>query len=150
MKQSKISRRQVWLVLNCLLFILPLPFFWSSAFDNVFGICLTILILLSFPANFLVAWLFFAFGEFHKLPGAMFLLMLVCSAVAYLQWFVIVPRIAKYVQRKFAKRDFRINFSFRVENAKQLSEPSETATDFRRSWYDEKRRTPLERVFDNN
>lgn len=151
-KKLRISPKKIWFALNGVLLNLLVISSIIGA-EDIFGVCGTLIILLSFPCNLLVGWLFFAFGSFYALPGVMLLMMFVFSIIGYFQWFVLVPQIVKFVRLNFFKHDVRINFKVNVENTKQLTEPNiETAgtQEWQTNWYDEQKRTPVERVFNRD
>jgi hypothetical protein len=81
----------------------------------------------------------------------MYLMLFVFSVLAYIQWFVIVPRLAQFVKNKFFVKDLKINLSANLEtiNALPQAETGFDANDFQQNWYDERRRTPVERVFED-
>jgi len=110
------------------------------------NICGIALMLLSFPCNLLVGWMFFASGALLAQPGLVLLMFLAFSGIGYVQWFKIVPKLLKYISGKFARhdRDISVNMS-----PKQVTEPN-TANTIANEWrpdiYDEQERTPVERV----
>jgi hypothetical protein len=114
--------------------------------DNTFGICEVIVIAMSYPLNMIVAWLFFVTGNFFADPGMMFLMMVVMSAIGYVQWFRLMPRIARFFGRKFARHDLSVRVN--VE-ANRIGAPAENlnVNEWQTAGYDENDRTPLERVF---
>lgn len=114
--------------------------------DNTFGICEVMVIAMSYPLNMIVAWLFFVTGNFFAEPSAMFLMMVVMSAIGYVQWFKLMPRIARFFGRKFARHDLAVRVS--VE-ANRIGAPADdlNINEWQTAGYDENNRTPLERVF---
>ncbi len=146
-KQTKL--KYIWIALNFLL--LALPVFVPSVSINVIGICLTIMFLLSSPLNLPVVWLFFYANFFSGTIGSMYLMLFAFSVLAYIQWFVVMPRFVRFARGKLFSRDSQIALIASGESVKALSE-AETefySTDYRKNWYDEQKRTPLERIIEN-
>ncbi len=146
-KQTKL--KYIWIALNFLL--LALPVFIPSVSINVIGICLTLMFLLSSPLNLPVVWLFFYANFFSGTIGSMYLMLFAFSVLAYIQWFVVMPRAVRFVREKLISKDVRTAFSASGESVKTLSD-AETefySTGYRKNWYDEQKRTPLERIIEN-
>lgn len=106
---------------------------------------LTTIIVLSFPLNLLVGWIFFSFELGSNFSGVMLLMGYVMSLLSYLQWFEAVPRIASYFSERFSMHDISVNVSLtRPEHADaaQLNHP-----DLQNLQFDDQFRSPVERVF---
>ena len=142
----KISLKTVWLFVNSLLLAVG-GFSWFFGAEEVMLVCWVALILMSFPCNALVGKLFFASGILLSQPGTILLMFLAFSGMGYIQWFILVPKLLKYMSGKFARhdRDISVNIS-----PKQVTEPSTAnliANEWRPDIYDEQERSPVERVF---
>lgn len=146
---KQIKFKYIWIALNFLL--LALPVFIPSNVVNVMGICTLIVYLLSTPLNQMVLWDFFISIFFDGSIGSMYLMLFVFSVLAYIQWFVIVPRLVRFVKNKFFVKDLKISLSANLEaiNALPQAETRFDANDFQQNWYDERRKTPVERVFED-
>jgi hypothetical protein len=143
--------RYIWIALNFL--ILALPVFVPSTSIDVIGICVTIMIILSYPLAMLFGWLFFYFDWFDGSIGLMYLMLFAFSVLAYIQWFVLVPRAVQFIKTKFFAKDLKISFRANVESVGSLPEPNAdfSTNDFpRRNFYDKQKRTPVERVFEES
>jgi hypothetical protein len=142
---TDISLKKLWTGVNGLLLFIA-AFALLLGEENVFGFAGTILMLLSFPLNLLVGWLFFAFGDVFNSPVALFLMTLLLSVTGYLQWFVLVPKLVKFLSRKATEN----NLDFGTDTpARRLAEPAaESVDDWQGKYYDEQNRTPVERIFD--
>lgn len=147
--KTQTKLRYIWIALNFLL--LAVPVFVPSLSINVIAICLSLMIVLSFPLNFPLAWLFFYANLFDGSIGSMYLMLFVFSVLAYIQWFVIVPRLARLARRKFFAKEVNINFSASVEqnNALPAAKTKFYASDYPKNWYDEQKRTPVQRILEN-
>ena len=150
-KQLNISIKDVWFAINGILLSIS-TISWAVGAENVFGVCGTLLLLLSFPSNLLVGWLFFTFGNLGALPSVMLLMIFAFSGISYLQWFVLVPRVVRFIRQKFFSRDLEIKFTANVESTKQIAEPNlENLTqDWQVNWYNEYKQTPVERVLNQD
>lgn len=146
-KQTKL--KYIWIALSFLL--LALPVFVPSISINVIGICLTIMFLLSSPLNLPIVWLFFYANFFSGTIGSMYLMLFVFSVLAYIQWFVLMPRFVRFARGKLISRNFKTALSANGESFKALSEAEAEfyPTGYRKNWYDEQKRTPLERIIEN-
>lgn len=71
-----------------------------GGFSLLSGIASSVLVLLSFPLNFLFGWLFFAY-DFGSL-STLFLLA-ACSIAGYVQWFVLLPKLVNFVKKNLRK-----------------------------------------------
>ncbi len=98
-KEFSPKLKHAWIASNLALIVLPLLLF-PLGFENAAGVCLTALILLSYPCNMLAGWLFFAYGLFDPSISSLFLLMIVFSSLGYFQWFVLVPQIMKMAHQQ--------------------------------------------------
>ena len=145
-KQTKL--KYIWIVLNFLL--LAVPVFVPSLSINVIAICVSLMIILSFPLNLLVGWLFFYTNLFDGSIGSMYLMLFFFSVLAYIQWFVIVPRFVRFTREKFFSKDLNVNFTAEQIIALPEAKTEFTANDHRKNWYDEQKRTPVERILENN
>lgn len=135
--------KTVWIILNLLL-LAVLNASWFFGFDDVFGVVLTLIIILSFPLNLLVGWLFFAFDLANNFSATMLIMGYVLCGVAFLQWFKFVPEIAKFFSQKFAKHDVTVSVSFnqpQFAEAGQTNELPSPTTQF-----ENQKHSPLERV----
>lgn len=77
------------------------------------------------------------------------MLFVFCIA-AYVQWFVLVPRLAKFIRRSFFRNDIQINLRATIAKPASLLEtsPEYSVQDWQKKWYDNQKRTPVERLFD--
>lgn len=149
-KQLEISIKDIWLFTNAIL-LFASTISWIIGNENVFGVCSSIILLLSYPSNLLIGWLFFAYGNFNELPGVMLLLTFVCSGIGYLQWFFFVPRIVKFFRKKVSRNsDTKISES--VNNGKQIqgSNLVNTIPEWQMNWFDEHKHSPVERIFEQD
>lgn len=137
------------MALNFLL--LAVPVFVPSVSVDIIGICLTVMIVLSYPLAMLFGWIFFVFGSSDSSIGSMYLMLFAFSVLAYVQWFVLVPRIARFLKSKFFVKDVKINLTAKVETINALPKPESQFNlgDFQQNWYDEQKRTPVERIIEN-
>jgi hypothetical protein len=148
--KKQIKFKYIWIALNFVL--LAIPVFVPSNNVDVIGICLSIPIILSYPLGILAGVVFFYFHLLDNSIGSLYLMLFVFSVLAYIQWFVIFPRFARFVKNKLFGRDLIINVSANLETIKKALPESETrfeTSDFQQNWYDERRRTPVERVFED-
>jgi len=142
----KISLKTVWLFVNGLLLTAG-GISWFFSAEEVMFACWTALITLSFPCNILIAKIFFASGVLFSQPGSILVMFLAFSGMGYIQWFILVPKLLKYLSRKFARhdRDISVNIS-----PKQVTEPATAnliANEWRPAAFDEQERSPVERIF---
>ncbi|HEX8264231.1 MAG TPA: hypothetical protein VF596_02320 [Pyrinomonadaceae bacterium] len=146
-KQTKL--KYIWIALNFLL--LALPVFVPSISINVIGICLTIMFLLSSPLNLPFVWLFFYANFFSGTIGSMYLILFAFSVLAYIQWFIVMPRFVRFAREKLISRNIQIALSAKGESVKNLSDAKAGfySTGYRKNWYDEQKRSPLERIIEN-
>jgi hypothetical protein len=140
------AMKKIWLIFQSVLLALTVVF-WFGGAEDLFGICLTILIVLSFPINLLVGWLFFAF-DLLSAPAMLLVMAFVMSVLGYIQWFELVPRIARLFSSKLSSHDRQIRISVDREQPAQLEEAKRTDTD---DWLntsnDKEKYSPVERVF---
>lgn len=144
--QSPISLKNIWLYFNGLL-LATIGVSWFFGWDAVMNICGAALFAMSFPLNLLVGWLFFAFDGLAAQAVVLLLMFLSFSWIGYVQWFKIVPKIAKFISTRFAAHDREININL---GPKQISEPTVEnliSNEWQPTAYDEQARTPVERVF---
>lgn len=148
--QKKSILKSIWLLFSILLLAIPV-FIPSKDFD-VIGVCLAIAIVLSYPLNMLFGWLFFMSGWFSASIGSLYLMLFVFTFTAYIQWFILIPRLTSFIRQKFFRKDLQISLNTKVVTVKTLSEPkAETVpNDWQKNWYDEQKRTPVERIFEKN
>jgi hypothetical protein len=148
--KKQIKFKSIWLSLTFL--ILAAPVFIPSGSIDVINICLVLMFVLSYPLSLILGRLFFELSWFDGSIGTLYSLLFVFSILAYVQWFVIVPRLVRFVESRFFTQDVKINFSASVEAVKTLREPQTdfVSTDYQKNWYDEEKRTPVERIFDRN
>ena len=146
-KYTKI--KYIWIALSFLL--LALPVFIPSTTVDVINICIGIAVILSYPLNQLVGWMFFYTGFPFYTIGAMYLMLFVFTVLAYIQWLVIIPRLARFAREKIFTIDVQINLSAKIEPVKTLpaAKTEFYSVDFQGNWYDEQKRTPVERVFED-
>lgn len=139
-----------WLAVNFGLLALPVFLPSSSDVTNLINVCLVLMVLQSFPLNIPASWLFFTVGWFNGSLGTLYLMLILYCAIAYLQWFVVVPRFAQFVRYFFGGSDVQIKISANLASAAQLPPPKNefSPNDWNKKWYDEEKRTPVERVFD--
>ena len=142
------SLKFFWFAITLLLVLLPVFVPSFGGFINVINVCLLTIVLLSFPCNVLVLP-FFAFPDFyHSISiGLLYTQLIICAVISYFQWFVLVPRLAKFTQKIFSTND-------QAEYDSGVSQLSASKTEFRpsdyqKNWYDEQKRTPVERIFED-
>lgn len=144
-KLLKISLRDLWFAINGISwFVLIIS--WMVGAENVFGVCGTILILLSYPCNILFGWLFIELDSSANLPIVTFLMI---SAIGYAQWFILLPRITNFFRQKFSKQDLNIGINIQVERMHQITEPSlgdMRSEGWQPEFYDENKNSPVERL----
>jgi hypothetical protein len=135
-----------WIVINLLL-LGALNVSWLFGFTDVFGVLLTLIIILSFPLNLLVGWLFFAFDLANNFSATMLFMGYVMCGVGYVQWFKLVPEIAKFFSQKFAKHDLAVNVSLtrpHFAEPHQIAQPPWPSIQF-----EEQRHSPIDRVLND-
>lgn len=144
--QPKITLKTLWLFFNGLLLVTA-GVSWLLGAEDIMNICGVVMMLLSFPCNLLVGWMFFAFDGLQSYPAVMLLLFLSFSWVGYVQWFKIMPKLLKYISGKFARhdRDISVNISPRQVTGPHTA--NTIANEWRPDIYDEQERSPVERVF---
>jgi hypothetical protein len=144
-KQAIFSLKNAWFASQVFL-LATAAFSLLTQNDNIFGFCEIAVIAMSYPLNMIVGWMLIVCGNFFAEPGAMFLMMVVMSAFGYVQWFELMPRIARFFSKKFARHDLAVRVS--VE-ANRISAPAQerNVSEWQTRCYDENDRTPLERVF---
>lgn len=98
--------------------------------------------LLSFPMNMLFGWLFFLVNDLNLVPVLMLLMGLMFGLVGYFQWFVLAPRLVRFI-KSFFSRDLEIDVNLQVKDTKQLAEAK---SDWQTNWFDEHNHSPVERV----
>ena len=143
-----------WLLINLVLLafasLLPLSFegFWG----NVSGICFGALIIQSYPLSILPLSLLFWSGIYADQVILMIFAAPICLATGYLQWFIIVPRLVKFIKKTFFRYDWQVNLRVTAPDIKTLpdAQPDIAAQDWQKSWYDAQKRTPVERVFEKD
>lgn len=131
--------------------LLVAPVFVASVNYDIIGFCFVVAAVLSMPLSNVAAAIMSLLG---LLPlgsiGEMYLAMFLFCVLGYVQWFFVAPRFFKRISRKFQFSDYsvclnvnskRAKTSLAQTTAKQLNEP---LPDF----YDERQRTPVERLFD--
>lgn len=147
-KQLKTSFKDVWFAVNgILLFVSTVS--WLVGAENVFGVCGTILFLLSYPCNLIFSGLFFETDSSFSLPVVTFLMLFSFSVVGYAQWFILLPRITKFFRQKFSKQDLNIRLNINVEKMQQITEPSLgniRLEGWRPNFYDEDKNSRVERL----
>lgn len=144
--QNPISIKNIWLYFNGLL-LATIGVSWMFGWDAVINICGVALFAMSFPLNLLIGWLFFAFDGLAAQPGVMMLMFLSFSWIGYVQWFKLVPKLAKFISSRFAAHDREVNINV---SPKQITEPAAEnliSNEWQPGIYDEQARTPVERVF---
>ena len=138
--------KKLWFATNALLLALSL-ISWVTGASDLFGYSVTILIVLSYPLNLLVGWLFFAFDVLNQLPIVTLLMAFVMSALGYVQWFQLVPSIAGFFRRKLSSHDLQIKLTVEREGEVQLTEGDlKTAPNWQEGWYDKHANSPVERI----
>lgn len=96
-------------------------------------------------------WVFFFADFFDGTIGSIYLMLFVLSVLAYIQWFVVMPRAVRFARAKLISKDVQTILGASGESVKTLSD-AETefySTDYGKNWYDEQKRTPLERIIEN-
>jgi len=154
----KTTLKYAWLVLSLILLTLPVFLPSSPTHFNVIGICLTIAFVLSYPLNMLLGWLFFVvvtlFGttQFDFSIGSLYLMLFALCVTGYFQWFVLVPRLATFIRKTFFHKDLQINLNATAAGVKVLpdAKPDVSAQEWQKNWYDEQKRTPVERLFEKD
>jgi hypothetical protein len=137
-----------WFAITFLLVLLPVfvPSFGGAL--NVINVCLVWMILLSFPCNILVLP-FFALPDFHHSIsiGTLYTQLIIFAVISYFQWFVLVPRLAKFARNAVSTN----NQAEYDSGVSQLSAAKTecSSTNYRQNWYDEQKRTPVERIFED-
>ncbi len=155
---KKLILKRVWLLFCLILHIVPLFFFFSPDFINALGICMLIAAIISYPLTILFARLiiillvWFDVTPFQPSIGYLYLLLFIFCIMGYLQWFVLTPRLIKFIKKTFFRKDLQITFSVTSPSVKMISDskPDESVSDWRKNWYDEQKRTPVERVFEKD
>jgi hypothetical protein len=142
-KHLSLSLKFFWFATVFLLLALPVFVPSFGGLINVINVCLLAMILLSFPCNILVLP-FFAFPDYHHSVSInlLYTQLLICGAISYVQWFVFLPQLIKW-SRKISDRKQQAVLK---GNSSRLDEPTES---WQKSWYDEQKRTPVERIFDD-
>ena len=139
--------KKIWFILQGVLLTLG-TIAWFAGAENVFGVFLTVLIALSFPLNMLVGWLFFTSDLLMTAPFMLLVMAFVMSAVGYVQWFELVPRLARALGSKFSAHDRQIKISVEREQPAQLEEGTRAdASDWLNTSNDKEKYSPVERVF---
>jgi hypothetical protein len=138
--------KKIWLVVQSVLLALAL-LSWFAGAEDLLGLCLTVLIVLSFPLNMLVGWIFFAF-DLLSVPAITFVMAFVMSWLGYIQWFELVPRIARLFSHRFSDHDRQISISVERGQPAQLAgaKPG-AASDWLNTANDKEKYSPVERVF---
>ncbi len=150
--------KYAWLILSLILLTLPVFLPSSPTHFNVIGICLTIAFVLSYPLNMLLGWLFFAvvnlFGmtQFDFSIGTLYLMLFAFCITGYVQWFILVPRIAKFIRKSYFRNDLQVNLNATISSVQMLpdAKPDVSTQDWQKKWYDEQKRTPVERLFEKD
>ena len=142
-KYLSASLKFFWFAVTFLLLALPVFIPSFGGLINVINICLLAMILLSFPCNILVLP-FFSLPDFHHSVSInlLYTQLIICSVISYFQWFVLFPRLVKYGRTLNSRKHqtaSALNFS-------QLEQPIEN---WQKNWYDEQKRTPVERIFED-
>ena len=138
--------KKIWFILQGILLALSLIFGIAGA-EDLFGVCVTVLIVLSFPLNMLVGWLFFATDLLQTAPVMLLVMPFVMSALGYIQWFELVPRIARMFSSKLSAHDRQIKISVEREQPAQLEEGKPTdASDWFSVSDGKEKHSPVERV----
>ena len=143
--QPGITLKTVWLFFNGIL-LASAGVSWLLGAEDIMNICGVALMLLSFPCNLLVGWMFFASGGLLTQPGLMLLMFLSFSCMGYVQWFKLVPKLRKYISGKFAKHDMDISVNISPKQVTEAQTGNLIANEWRPDIYDEQARTPVERV----
>lgn len=151
MKKNSIFKYAL-MILSLILLALPVFLPSNSQFFDVIGVCVTIAIILSYPLGILAGMLFFMTNWFDNSIGSLYLMLFVFCVAAYVQWFVLVPRLAKFIRRSFFRSDIQINWRAAVAEPKTLPEstPEYSAQDWQKKWYDDQKRTPVERLINKD
>lgn len=141
-KYLSLSLKCFWFAITFLLLVLPVFVPSFGGLLNVINVCLLAMILLSFPCNILVL-AFFALPDYqHSVSiNLLYTQLLICAAISYFQWFILLPQLIKTGRKINARRQQKA-FS---KNCSQLEQPSDN---WRQNWYDEQKRTPVERVIE--
>ena len=139
--------KKIWLILQGVLLTLAV-ISWFAGAEDLFGVCLTVLIVLSFPLNMLVGWLFFAFDLLQTAPVTLLVMAFVVSALGYIQWFELVPRIARTFSSKLSAHDRQIKIVVEPKRPAQLEEGARAdASDWLNTSNGKEKYSPVERVF---
>ena len=138
--------KKIWFIFQSILLVL-VTVSWFAGAEDVFGVCLTILIAASFPLNMLVGWLFFASDLLRSAPYMLIVMAAVMSAVGYVQWFELVPRLARMLSSRFAAHDRQIKITVEREQPAQLEEAKSMDTsDWLNTSNEKEKYSPVERV----
>ena len=142
-KYLSASLKFFWFAFTFLLLALPVFIPSFGGLINVINICLLAMILLSFPCNILVLP-FFSLPDFHYSVSInlLYTQLIICSVISYFQWFVLFPRLVKYGRKINARKHQTAS----AANFSQLEQPIEN---WQKNWYNEQKRTPVERIFEN-
>ena len=142
-KYLSASLKFFWFAVTFLLLALPVFIPSFGGLINVINICLLAMILLSFPCNILVLP-FFSLPDFHHLVSInlLYMQLIICSVISYFQWFVLFPRLVKYGRTLNSRKHQTASDA----NFSQLEPPTEI---WQKNWYDEQKRTPVERIFED-
>jgi hypothetical protein len=141
----QISLKTLWLFVNGLLLAVGGASLFLGA-EEIMLACWMPLILLSFPCNILAGKIFFASGVLFSEPGSVILMFLAFIGMGYVQWFILVPKLLKYISGKFARHDRDINVKMSPTQVTAPSAENLIANEWRPDIYDEQERTPVERV----
>lgn len=150
--------KYAWLVFCFILLALPVFIPSSPTHFDVIGICLVIAFILSYPLNMLFGWLlmvmmeWFEPAQFEFSIGTLYLMLFTFCVTGYFQWFVLMPRLVNFIRKTFFRNDLQINLSATISNVKSLpdAKPNVSVQDWQTKWYDEEKRTPVERIFNKD
>ncbi|MEP6924980.1 MAG: hypothetical protein ABI954_10990 [Pyrinomonadaceae bacterium] len=142
-KRFPLNIRRIWLIAGFVLILLMLLGTEKSKFTWYYSL---LMLILSFPSNLLIVPLLMNFFRFSI--GMVYLITYICWIIAYLQWFILVPSLAKLFRQKFGLKDYQINFYACAESANNLLRAKNI--DLIQNWYDPKKRTPVERLFEKD
>lgn len=141
-KYLSLSLKCFWFAITFLLLVLPVFVPSFGGLLNVINVCLLAMILLSFPCNILVLP-FFALPDYHHSVSInlLYTQLLICAAISYFQWFILLPQLIKTGRKMKARRQQK---AF----AKNYAQLEQTSENWGQNWYDEQKRTPVERVIE--
>ncbi|MEO8041175.1 MAG: hypothetical protein ABI646_01080 [Acidobacteriota bacterium] len=137
--------KKIWLILQSALLTLTIISGLTGAQD-VFNVCWMILIASSFPLNILVSWVFTT-NLLQSFPVLVLVMAFAMSALAYIQWFELVPRLGRLLSTKFPDRDRHITINVeRIDQAQLAAGLRADASEWLNTSNDNEKYSPVERL----